>query len=57
MLSTSTLASVRSAGLAKLSCTPAQHTGMLVALSSVGGAVVLGGTAQEESCKGELLSC
>ena len=57
MLSTRTLASVRSAGLAKLSCTPAQHTGMLVALSSVGGAVVLGGTAQKEACKGEEFSC
>ena len=34
-----------SSGLAKLSCTPAQHTGMLVVLSSVGGAVTLGGTA------------
>ena len=31
--------------LAKLSCTPAQHTGMLVVLSSVGGAVMLGGTS------------
>ena len=31
-------------GLAKLSCTPIQHTGMLVVLSLVGGAVVIGGT-------------
>ena len=30
---------------AKLSCTPAQHTGMLAVLSSAGGAVVIGGTS------------
>ena len=34
-----------SSGLAKLSCTPEQHTGMLVVLSSVGGAEMLGGTS------------
>ena len=40
-------------GLAKLSCTPAQHTGMLVVLSSVGGAVTLGGTSgrMERECR------
>ena len=43
---TRTLTSKGSSGLAKLSCTPAQHTGMLVVLSSVGGAVMLGGAAQ-----------
>ena len=42
---TRTLTSMRLSGLAKLSCIPAQHTGMLVVLSSVGGAVMLGGTA------------
>ena len=42
---TRTLTSMGSSGLAKLSCTPAQHTGMLVVLSSVGGAVTLGGTS------------
>ena len=41
---TRTLTSMRLSGLAKLSCTPAQHTGMLVMLSSVGRAVTLGGT-------------
>ena len=40
-----TLTSMGSSGLAILSCTPAQHTGMLVVLSSVGGAVMLGGTS------------
>ena len=45
MPSTRTLTSMGSSGLAKLSCTPAQHIGMLVVLSSVGGAVVLGGTS------------
>ena len=43
--STRTLASMGSSGLAKLSCTPAQHIGMLVVLSSVEGAVVIGGTS------------
>ena len=42
---TRTLTSMGSSGLAKLSCIPAQHTGMLVMLSSVGGAVTLGGTS------------
>ena len=42
---TRTLTSMGSSGLAKLSCTPAQHTGMLVVLSSVGGAVVIEGTS------------
>ena len=32
-----------SSGLAKLSCTPAQHIGMLAGSRSVGGAVMLGG--------------
>ena len=45
MPSTRTLTSMGLSGLAKLSCTPAQHTGMLVVLSSVGGAVTLGGTS------------
>ena len=45
MRSIRTLTSMRLSGLAKLSCTPAQHTGMLVVLSSVGGAVMLGGTS------------
>ena len=45
MLSTRTLTSKGLSGLAKLSCTPAQHTGMLVVLSSVGGVVMLGGTS------------
>ena len=45
MPSTRTLTSMRLSGLAKLSCTPAQHTGMLVVLNSVGGAVMLGGTS------------
>ena len=36
---------MRLSGLAKLSCIPAQHTGMLVMLSSVGGAEMLGGTS------------
>ena len=37
----------RSSGVAKLSCTPAQQTGMLVVFSSVcGGGVILGGTAE-----------
>ena len=36
-----------SSGLAKLSCTPPQHTEMSVEVSSVGGAVMLGGTTQE----------
>ena len=35
VLSTRTLTSMRLSGLAMLSCTPAQHTGMLVVLSSV----------------------
>ena len=43
---TRTLTSMGSSGLAKLSCTPAQHTGTLVVLSSVGGAVMLGGTSR-----------
>ena len=34
-----------SSGLAMLSCTPAQHTGKLVVLSSVEGAVVIRGTS------------
>ena len=46
MPSTRTLISMGSSGLAKLSCTPAQHTGMLAVLSSEGGAVTLGETAQ-----------
>ena len=33
-----------SSGLAKLSCTPAQHTGMSVSLSSVGVSLTTGGT-------------
>ena len=45
MPSTKTLTSMRLSGLAKLSCTPAQHTGMLAMLSSVGRAVTLGGTS------------
>ena len=45
MPSTRTLASMGLSGLAKLSCTPAQHTGMLAMLSSVGGAVMLEGTS------------
>ena len=45
MPSTRTLTSMGLSGLAKLSCTPAQHTGMLAMLSSVGGAVTLGGTS------------
>ena len=45
MPSTRTLTSMGLSGLAKLSCAPAQHTGMLVVLSSVGGAVVIGGTS------------
>ena len=32
-----------SSGLAKLSCTPTQHTGMLAGSSSIGGVVILGG--------------
>ena len=40
---TRTLTSMGLSGLAKLSFTPAQHTGMLVVLSSVGGAVMFGG--------------
>ena len=62
MLSTRTLTSRGLSGLGKLSCTPAQHTEMLVVFSSLGGAVVLGGAAQgggrnmeltkEEACKG-----
>ena len=39
-----TLISIELSGLAKLSCTPPQHTGMSVEVSSVGGAVILGGT-------------
>ena len=35
VLSTRTLTSMRLSGLAKLSCTPAQHTEMLAVLSSV----------------------
>ena len=45
---TRTLTFMGLSGLAKLSCTPAQHTGMLAVLSSVGGAVMLGETAPEE---------
>ena len=45
MPSTRTLTSRGLSGLAKLSCTTAQHTGMLVVLSTVGGAVVAGGTS------------
>ena len=41
---TKTVTSIGLSGLAKLSCTPPQHTGMSVGLSSVGGAVTLGGT-------------
>ena len=41
---TKTVTSIRLSGLAKLSCTPPQHTGMSVEVSSVGGAVTLGGT-------------
>ena len=41
-----TLISMELSGLAKLSCTPAQHTGMLAVLSSVGGVVMLGGTSR-----------
>ena len=37
--STRTLTSMGLSGLAKLSCTPAQHTGMLVVLNSTVGAV------------------
>ena len=50
---TMTLTSMGLSGLAKLSCTPAQHTGMLVVLSSVGGAVTLGGTSgrMERECR------
>ena len=44
MPSTRTLTSRGLSGLAKLSCTTAQHTGMLAIFSSVGGAVTLGGT-------------
>ena len=40
-----------SSGLAKLSCTPAQHTGMLVVLSLPGRAVVLGGATQDRGRK------
>ena len=48
-----TLTSMRLSGLAKLSCTPAQHTGKLAVLSSVGGAVTLGGTSgrMERECR------
>ena len=35
-----------SPGLAKLSCTPAQHTGMSAEPSLLGGAVMLGGATQ-----------
>ena len=50
---TRTLTSIGLSGLAKLSCTPAQHTGMLAVLSSVGGAVMLGGTSgrMERECR------
>ena len=44
MSSTKTVTSIGLSGLAKLSCTPPQHTGMSVEVSSVGGAVTLGGT-------------
>ena len=44
---------IGSSGLAKLSCTPPQHTGMSLGLSSVGGAVTLGGTIYvDESQRG-----
>ena len=41
-----TLTSMGSSGFSKLSCTPPQHTGMSVEVSSVGEAVMLGGTNQ-----------
>ena len=44
MPSTKILTSMGSSGLAKLSCTPTQHTGMLTGSSSVGGVAMLGGT-------------
>ena len=46
MPSTRTVTSIGLSGLAKLSCTPPQHTGMSVEVSSVGGAVMLEGTAE-----------
>ena len=39
-----TLISIGLSGFSKLSCTPPQQTGMSVEFSSVGGAVILGGT-------------
>ena len=44
MSSTRTVTSIGLSGCAKLSCTPPQHTGMSVEVSSVGEAVTLGGT-------------
>ena len=51
--STRTLTSMGLSGLAKLSWTPAQHTGMLVVRSSVGGAEMSGGTSgrMERECR------
>ena len=40
---------VRSSGVAKLSCTPAQQTGMLVVFNSVGGG---GGSDVGRNCSG-----
>ncbi len=53
VLLTRTLTSMGLSGLAKLSCTPAQHTGMLAVLSSVGGTVMSGGTSgrMERECR------
>ena len=56
MPSTRTLTSMGSSGFAKLSCTPAQHTGMLVVLSSAGEAVVIGGASECSSEEGEWMS-
>ena len=43
-----TVTSIGLSGLAKLSYTPPQHTGMSVEVSSVGEAVTVGGTATQE---------
>ena len=56
MPSTKTLTSMGLSGLAKLSCTPAQHIGILMVLSSVGGAVTLGGTSGYGSEEREWMS-